>query len=170
MAGGAQQLGQPARPAQLGDDAEHAAQLAAERLDPRGRPRVDDHLGVGVGRAPLGLVQRPDAGPALDAHDGSRVARRQRADVGHLGDDGDLAAAGVQQDAGLARAPRGGDRRAQLLGAEGEGDDGAREDDRGDRGDRQAGRRRAWRSSGWRNRSCHRRVSTCSYEVDRIDS
>ena len=104
MGGGAQQLGQPARPAQLGDDAEDAAQLARERLDSRRRSRVDDQLGVGVGGAPFGLVQRPDAGAALDADDGRRVARRQRADIGDLGDDGDLAAAGVQQDAGLARA------------------------------------------------------------------
>ena len=133
-----QQLGQSARPAQLGHDAEHAPQLPPERLDPWGRPRVADHLGVGVGAPPLGLVQRPDAGPTLDAHDGSRVARRQRPDVGNLGDDADLPVAGVQQDARLARAPGGGNRRPQPIGGEGEGDDGAREDDRRSRGDRQA--------------------------------
>ena len=93
----AQQLGQPARPAQLGDDAQHAAQFASERLDPRSRPGIGDRLGVGVGGAPLGLMQPPDAGPPLDAHHGGGVTGRQRADVGNLGDDGDLAAAGVQQ-------------------------------------------------------------------------
>ena len=100
----AQQLGQSARAAQLGDDAEHAAQLAGERLDPRRRPWIGDQLDVGVGAAALGLVQRCDAGATLDADDGGRITGRQRADVGHLGDDGDRAGAGVQQDAGLARA------------------------------------------------------------------
>ena len=50
MARDPQQLGEPPGPAQLGDDPEHAAQLAGERLDARGRPRVGDRLGVGVGR------------------------------------------------------------------------------------------------------------------------
>ena len=83
MGDGAQQLGQPARPAQLGDDTEDAAQLAGERLDSRRRPGVGDHLGVGVGRAPLGLVQRPDAGTPLDADrrrpDRRRATSRRRA-------------------------------------------------------------------------------------------
>ena len=73
IGGRAQQLGQPARPAQLGDDTEHATQLAAERLDSWRRPRIGDQLGIGVGGAPLGLVQGPDAGTPLDAHDGRRI-------------------------------------------------------------------------------------------------
>ena len=49
----AQQLGQPARAAQLGDRLEHDAQLAGEGLDAGRRPRVADDLDVGVGRAAL---------------------------------------------------------------------------------------------------------------------
>ena len=138
MVGDAQQLGQPPRSPQLGDDAEDAAQLASERLDARGWPRVADHLGVGVGGAALGGVERTDAGAALDAHDGGGVAGRQRADVGNLGDDGDLAAAGVQQHPRVAGPTGGGDGGAQLVGTEGEGDDSAGEDDGGDRGDGEA--------------------------------
>ena len=135
MVGDAQQLGQPSRPAQLGDDAEDAAQLACERLDAGRRPGVGDQLGVGVGGTALGGVQGTDAGAALDAHDGGGIAGRQRADVGNLGDDGDLAGAGVQQDTRVAGPPGGGDGGAQLVGAEGQGDDGTGEDDGRDRGD-----------------------------------
>jgi hypothetical protein len=138
VGGGTQQFGQPARPAQLCDDAEHATQLAGEGLDSRRRPRVGDQFGVGIGDAALGLVQRPEARPGLDAHDRRRIAGRQRADIGDLGDDGHVATAGVQQDPRLARAAGGGDRRAQLPGAEREGDDRAGEHDRRDRGNRQA--------------------------------
>ena len=100
---GAQDLGEAARAAQLGDLLEDAAQLAGERLDARRRAGIAQDLGVGVGGAALGRVDGADAGPGLDADDGDRLAGRQGADVGHLGDDGELAVAGAQQDAGRHR-------------------------------------------------------------------
>ena len=134
----AQQLGQAARPAQLGDLLEDAAQVAGERLDARRRAGVAEDLGVGVRRAALGGVDGGDPGAGLDAHDGDGLARRQRADVGDLGDDGELAVAGAQQDAAVAAALGGLDGAARLVGHEGEGDDGA-----GQHGGRQLGEREA---------------------------
>ena len=100
---GAQQLGQAARAAQLGDLLEHAAQLAGQRLDAGRRAGIAQDLGVGVRRAALGGVDGGDAGPGLDADDGDRLAGRQGADVGDLGDDGELVVAGAQQHAGRRR-------------------------------------------------------------------
>ena len=126
MARHPQQFREPPGPAQLGDDPEHAAELAAERLDAWSRPRIGDRLGIGVGGPPFGLVQGSDAGPTLDAHDGGGIAGRQRTDVGDLGDNGDLATAGVQQHARVVGAASRRDRRAQLLRTERQGHHGAR--------------------------------------------
>ena len=87
---GAQQLGEAAGAAQLGDLLEDAAQLAGEGLDAGRRAGVAQDLGVGVGGAALGGVDGGDAGARLDADDGDRLAGRQGADVGHLGDDGQV--------------------------------------------------------------------------------
>ena len=102
---GAQQLGQAARPAQLGDLLEHDAQLAGERLDAGRRAGVAQDLGVGVRGAALGGVDGGDAGAGLDAHDGDGLAGRQRADVGHLGDDGELIVAGAEQHPAVGARP-----------------------------------------------------------------
>ena len=120
----AQQLGQPARPAQLGDLLEHAAQVAGEGLDARGRARIAQDVGGGVGGAALGAVDGGDPGPRLDAHDGDRLTRREGADVGHLGDDGERAVAGTQQDPAVTALLGGLGGPAGLVGDEGEGDDG----------------------------------------------
>ena len=89
MAADPQQLGQPAGPAQLGDDTEHAAQLAGERLDAWSRPRVGDRLGVGVGRCPVPTgaghrsgpdprCARPQRGRQTAANRRQALGRRQR--------------------------------------------------------------------------------------------
>ncbi len=96
---GAQQLRQAARPPQLGDRLEHDAQLASQRLDARRRAGIAEDLGVGERRPALGGVHGGDAGAGLDADDGGGLTRRQGADVGHLGDDGELVVAGTQEHA-----------------------------------------------------------------------
>ena len=138
----AQQVGQAAGAAQLGDGLEHAAQLAGQRLDAGRRAGVAEDLGVGVGGAALGRVDGADAGAGLDADDGDGLARRERADVGHLGDDGELVVVGAQQDAAAASSPATAlDGAAQLVGHEGERDDRPREDGGGQIGQGQPGAR-----------------------------
>ena len=122
---GAQQLGKAPRTAQLGDLLERGAQLACQRLDAWCRARIAQQLGVGIGGATLGGVDGGDPCPRLDADDGDRFARRQGADVGDLGDDGELIVAGAQQHPTVARTTSRLDGAAQLVGDEGEGDDGA---------------------------------------------
>ncbi len=134
----AEQLGQPARAAQLGDRLEHDAQLAAEGLDAGRRPGVADDLDVGVGRPALGRVDGGDAGPRLDAHDRHRLPGRKGADVGHLGDDAERAVVGAQHDPPVGRGAPGLDRPAQLVAAEGEGDHRAGQHGGGKVGQREA--------------------------------
>jgi hypothetical protein len=85
-------------------------------------------------------VDGPDAGAGLDAHDGDGLTGRERSDVGHLGDDGELVVVGAQQDAAVVtRAAL--DGAAQLIGDEGERDDRPREDGGGQIGQGQPGAR-----------------------------
>ena len=69
---GAEELGEAARPAQLGDQLQRARQLTAERLDARRRARVGEHLDVGVIGAALAGVHGARCG-----HD-PRSARPRR--------------------------------------------------------------------------------------------
>ncbi len=136
---GAQDLGEAAGAPQLGDLLEDAAQLAGDALDAWRRAGIAQDLGIGVGGAALGRVDGGDAGPGLDAHDGDRLTGRQRADVGHLGDDGHLAVAGPQQDPTVTGAASGLDGAAGLIGDEGERDDRPGKDGGRQLGERQPG-------------------------------
>ena len=134
----AQQLGQAARATQLGDRLEGRPQLAGQRLDARGRARVGEQLGVGERRPALGVVDGGHPRPLVDPDHGHRLAVGQRADVGDLGDDAEVAAGGAQQEAAAGRLPRRVDGTTQGVGVDGEGDDGARQHGRRQVGEGQA--------------------------------
>ena len=92
---------------------EHGAQLAGQRLDPRGGAWIGDRLDVGEVALPFGVVDGEEADPAVDAHDRRRIARRQVADVGHLGQHAEgVVVADAQHDAGVGGAAGGADRHA----------------------------------------------------------
>ena len=119
----AQDLGQAAAVAQLGDLFEHDAQLARRGLDPRRRPGVGEQLDLDVVGATLARVAGDDARPHLGLHDGGHLAVGHRPGVGHPGDDADVAGGLVVQHQ-PAIAGRGGlHRGAGGVGRQGEGED-----------------------------------------------
>ena len=95
-------------------------------------------LGVGERGATLGGVDGHDAGPGVGADDRHRLAGGQRADVGHLGDDAEVAVGRAQQQPAAARLTGGVDGAPELLGGEPQRDHGARKDGGGQVGQGEA--------------------------------
>ena len=129
---GAQDLGQAARPPDVGDLLQHDAQLPAHGLDPGRGARLLDRLGLDPQPGALGDDTGTEAGPLYAAHDGSQATAGQLAGVLDLGDDAHTGGAaldlGHEEHAMVVAGARRGDGAQRLVGVEGNGDDGGGED------------------------------------------
>ena len=103
----AQDLGQPAAAAQLGDLFQHDAQFTRRGLDPRGWATVGDQRDVDVIAASLARMTGNDPGTNLGLDDRGHLAIGHRPGVGNAGDDADVAGGLVVQHQ-TAIASRGG--------------------------------------------------------------
>ncbi len=129
----AQDLGQPAALAQLGDLLQHHPQLAGGGLDARAGAGVGEQLDFRVLGAALAGMDGHDPGAPLGLEDGGLLAVGQRGRVGDAGNDADLGTVGGggtrrcrEQHPAVAADGRV-DRGTGRIVVERDGDDGARQ-------------------------------------------